>query len=159
MKKIFLLMLMLIAQLSMAQNQNTNSNTAEPLLSFPTLPFDLAFKVKTAIRAEYDPKMKDATGADKILLDSIESQINANKPNEANRTYTVLNVPTKYAYPIIQFYMNTRFIEAQKIIADYNMFFPILQQIQTQKPLYLKQVCEAPGSMVKYSDMQPYLPR
>lgn len=154
MKKLLFLALMLCSEISFGQN----NNQTPPTLNFGYLPFEFAFEIKKNIRADYDAKMLSPSGTDKVLLDAIESQIAANGVNASTRTYSVTNVPMKYYLPIIQKYVNTNFIQAQKAINEYQKVYPILQAITAQNVALLRQIFEMSGSGVRYSEVFPYLP-
>lgn len=156
MKKLFFLSLLLVSSLGFGQT--TTPNLAAPTYNFGYLPYEFAYQLKEAIRDKYKAAMQNPTGADKVLVDNIETQMRVNGVDASNRTYSVSGVEISYCQQMISKYANSDYIKAQKAIADYQKVLPLMQTIVNQRPLGLKQIFEMNNSQMKYDDIQPYLP-
>jgi hypothetical protein len=144
MKALFTAFLLSLSCLTFAQINTAPANP--PLINFTGLPFDLTFEIKKLILNEYLSNNANPSGADLVLLQSIDSKIAANGLLAGSKVYALNAVPFKYYSRIVLKIIEENPYQAMKKLERFGRKKAILRQMKTQFPMIIRQIVEMNGS-------------
>lgn len=127
---------------TLAKCQVNTAPTQAPTINLTGVPFEIAFTVKKLILTEYLALNQNPTGADKVILDNIDSQINGNGLTASAKVYRLNLLPWKYYSELFKTFVMQDLDKVEKIQRDWSKGKPLLRQIRNQNPQLLRQLFE-----------------